>query len=473
MGATFTPTTVSNQATNANYVRSQTLFGSQSIIEPDVYRDIVRPFQTDFTGFLENMSFTTSQEVRNLEFYHSEKDRVNEIIKVEANTAGSANGEKTLTVQSGYRETVSENNSPFIATGSATQIPVRKYDLVQFPNRVQASVVAVSGNTFTVRPTVTGTAIPAVDTDTEISNLGTIVGESSTAVASRTSRQNGYTNQMFTVRTTNTHSGYEAGEMTWFRNLGEALGIDGVGDMWSTETWMDEYERFYNSCEALLITADKLTNTDLADVSGFETVTIGNGYIPQVENNGIVRNYSTNVSLDDFESISFSLRKNSGTPDNQLWTDQTLSYDIDTILRTTTGLTAGGVVYFDRGGIVDKEIGFGFDKIKLAGYTYMKRDMRILDAPEYLGAGNAYQGMGMINPVGYTSAQFNGQTRKVPNARMVHAGRPGDSNWQNGMKEFVRTPEITGTDEFERNIIATKGLEMFGLKRFAQLNKTS
>jgi len=470
------PNTVKS-VTDYNYVGSSTL--AQGIHMPQVDKDLVRRYgRQDLTGFIEMLS--NKEEVAGLEITHYEKDFIHSLVKFDASTGTAAT--KTLSIASAYSFNISANTSPYIATGTTATYTPRKYDIIEFPDGTEAQVTAVSGSSVTVYPT-NASSIPAVTTSDEIIIKGNAMNEGSSPVDSRQSRLLDEVNyvQIFRddIEVTNTEAGMES----WI----ELEGPNGQkGYVYYLEALADTYHRFRNERELQLLTGQKLTNATLAQQSGFETVVKTEGLIPQIENGGIVEDYSTSsgLTMTDIDNMILTMDKFRSGREHMIMCGIELRQDINELFRgevTSGGFDAaknGGIVFQTFNGERAEALNFDFDAFTQMGYRFAVQQSQIFSDPNTLGAaGHKYKGLGIVIPTD-NQAVYNSRNATtavtVPSLTLMHTS---DTQGSREMREWVTGygmgARTNGDDKFVVHYLSQSGLRVAAKNRFGLFNPTS
>lgn len=455
-----------NSQTNYPILYGSTIVAGLSFVKPEVAGKLVRQYGfDDISGWIDMLG--AREGIANLEFFHGETEGITEVIKVSAASAGSANAAVTLTVASGYRQTTSQTAAPYIATGSSTTIPVGVNDVIQFPDGTLGSCTAVSGNTFTVIPVVSGANIPAVTTSSVLKNITTAVKEGADSVAAKFKNQYGYRNNMTRIRTSSNISGDSFAIRDWITNYGKS----GASPHRYSEQLMDDYHRHRNKCELAKLIGQRITNTTLANTSGFETVLLSEGLIPWLESNANVVEYASTAafSLAEIDTMGDYFTKYRGADTYDLWTDRSLSLAIDDVIGTDSRLAAGSVVYDNAR--EEKYANFGFDGFKRGGILFKKKMNKVFNLPEYLGGDNAYHnGIGILVPTdNVVTAPFGGSKPvSVPSLRTVYQissdlPNKGTKEWSHGGSADVPT---SGERIMKYEVETVEALEPFAANRW-------
>lgn len=456
-------------AASWNYLNSVSL--PEGLLKPQVGSSLVRRYGTQsLTGLMQELGLT--ERVESIIFNHYEEDFIHEVIKVENASAGAANAVVTLTVQSDYRFSISNNNSPYVASGSTTVTMPRVYDIVEFEDGTVAQVTAVSGNTFNVAPVVSGENIPAVTTSSVIINTGRANVEGGTTPDGIQTQLLSYTNN--TMILDDAYVVYEGGAaaITWLDNLGES----GNESYWYLEGINNTKTRFENFCEMTAMTGKKITNTTLAGTSGFGTSKITEGFIPFIENYGNVENYTKNSwSETDLDNLVDELNKYKAAEENMILAGLPLRRQFDTYLRTSAGLTDGGIIYSTLP--EEKAVNLGFKSFTKDGYTFHLKRYDVFTDVKTLGASDnfKYPHLGLVAPLDETSLPDpQGGTTSVPSFSIAY-------NDVNGMEPMGYKEWVTGglgdantddTDQMKINFrkrfaFHGKGANRFGLFKAA------
>jgi hypothetical protein len=459
---------------NYNWVSSLDL--TTNVHKPSIDTELVKRYgNQNITGFMEMQG--SMNPVAALQYQHFEEDRIHTIVKVVAQAGGAAGASVTLTVAAAYQYTFPTTpQSPYIvALPSTVTNPLRENDIIMFPNGVEAKVTSRTSTTFLATPTQSGDAIPVTTASTEIIIIGNSWEEQTDQPASRNSRVNRYQNNLMIVKGTHTVSGSEMNNALWFE-VKDPNGKSGF--LWYFKGQMDEYQRFMNEREMMMLLGKKITNTTLATIQPTDTIT--EGLIPFIENYGNVYNYSgvTGIQLADFEQMIVSLDKQRGAKENSLWCGISLSQGVDQFMRDT--MKNGAISYGAFGGSKEKAINFNFSSFELTGYTFHKKTYDLFNDPTLLGAnGFPYQYMGLVIPSDNVGASFEpGAKTKttVPSLRLNYSSGQSAGNGYSRQVEEWLTGAVNGiytnsTDQLQYNLRSHMGFEGFAPNRFFQLKK--
>ncbi len=466
MGFNTTPATTANY-TNNTYVDSLALTYDQSIRKPNIDPTLVNPFGNQMiSGFCE-MTMAMNG-IKNNEYIHVESDYIKEVVKLAGNElAGSAGGEVTHTIATAYKWDAANNGGAYVQTlpANTTSYPVRVNDVLMFPNRVKGLVTFVDGADYKVIPLNPTDAIPAVATTDTIIIAYNLMGEASSQRTSSSKTVFEYKNTIQTLRNDHKVTDRETATETWFENLGK----DGNSSGWYNEAVYDAYKVLMVELEQSMLIGDQVTNTTLADTSGFGTVLGSQGLIPWMEAYGNVETYNVgSFALDDFDSLAAKLVKYEGSRKNTMWVGHTLSVEIDNLMRATTGLTAGGISY--NGTPSDsRSVAFGFGEITYGGFAFDKKHLSIFDKPWGLGAeGQKFTNMGLVIPSDNVIVpQFGGGTSSVPSLRLNYLETKGSNmgfrQWETGGLAQIPTSDVA---ELNVHMTCDRGFEGFAANRY-------
>lgn len=463
-----TPSAV-RSAASWNYLNSVSL--PEGLLKPQVGSSMVRRYGTQsLTGLMQELGLT--ERVESILFNHYEEDFIHEVIKVNASSGHGSGAAVTLTIQSDYRFSTS-SASPYDTSLSATTSTMpRQYDIVEFEDGVTAQVTAVSGNTFTVIPTVSGETIPDLTTSSVIINTGRANQEGGTTPEGVQTQLLSYTNNTMILDDAYVVLEGGAAAITWLDNLGES----GNESYWYLEGIANTKTRFENFCEMIAMTGRKITNSTLAGTSGFGTSKITEGFIPFIENYGNVENYTKNSwSFTDLDNLVDELNKYKAAEENMFLAGLPLRRQLDNVLRTSSGLTDGGIIYNTLP--EEKAVNLGFKSFTKDGYTFHLKRYDVFTDVKTLGASDnfKYPHLGLIAPLDDTSLPDpQGGTTSVPSFAIAY-------NDVNGMEPMGYKEWVTGglgdantddTDQMKINFrkrfaFHGKGANRFGLFKAA------
>lgn len=422
----FTPNAKASTGSRTQYdiIKAREIVSGLDMLKPDVKNELIRAYGLDSLGrwFREKGKMSG---INNLQSYHMEKEAIRSNFTVSAQSGTT--DQETITVASASTTTTSEAESPFIATGSRTSYPVVQYDVIEFHNGVQAVVTSMSGAVASVT-TVDGSNIPTVGSNS-VRVISKVVPEASNSVTSKFTQFTGYQSQLSRIRNTVEITGDALGTVDWAENLGEGQNSNRL----FAEEILDGYVNHENDIELALLAGQKITNTDLADVTGFETIQSTEGYIPWLETNANVETYTGSISLDEFDNVIDNLSKYRGAKEYDCFGELTAIRDIDDFLRAETGLNNGGVVYSTAD--QEKYINFGFGSFMRTNVSFHFKHLPVFNLPEYLG-GEKYVGMLLGMPVGNASITQDNKDINVPACEILYSMRDdldmGYKEWYHG-----------------------------------------
>ncbi|MDB4433400.1 hypothetical protein N9166_01550 [bacterium] len=458
--------------TTYNYVSSLDLV--QNLHKPEIDSEFVRRYgDQNITGFMEMQGYMNP--VSAIEYSHYEDDWLHETVKVASQSAAGGSGEVTFVINTTPPSnvfTTNAPNSPYISTATESFVTPRVQDIVMFSDRTLGLVTAVDPATpnFVVYPLDAGTAIPTTSTADEIVIIGNAHAEQSGQPNSRNGRVNLYTNNLMIKKSTNTVSGTEAGVQTWI----EVPDKNGrMGYLWYFESGYQEYRRFMNECEMTMLLGEKITNTGLANLAGQETVTVTEGLLPFIENNGNTVGYSsiTGFTLADLDNAVKTLDREKGAKENTIWAGINLSLGMDDTFMNL--MQDGAISYGAFSGSQEKAIDLQFSSFKRGNYQFHKKTYDLFNDQKTLGAvGQEFPDIAMVIPVGNVA---EGKTKMmVPSLRMNYLEGKGNGysrdmeEWLTGGANGVYN---TATDEINMHYRAHRGFEGFAGNRFLKFAK--
>jgi len=461
-----TPSVVQSPTTY-NYVSSLDLV--QNLHKPEIDSEFVRRYgDQNLTGFMEMQGYLNP--VSAIEYSHYEDDWLHEVVHTSVQAGAANNATVTLTAQDSF--TVNNGNSPYIqdTPASSEAYTPRDQDIIMFPDRTLAMVTNVTGADFDVTPLQDGTAIPTTTVADELVIIGNAHAEQSGQPLSRNGRVNLYTNNLMIKKSTNTVSGTEAGVQTWI----EVPDKNGrMGYLWYFESGYQEYRRFMNECEMTMLLGEKITNLTLANTAGQGTVTVTEGLLPFIENNGNTIGYSsiTGFTIADLDNAVKTLDREKGAKENTIWAGINLSLGMDDTFMNL--MQDGAISYGAFSGNQEKAIDLQFSSFKRGNYQFHKKTYDLFNDQKTLGAvGQEFPDIAMVIPVGNVA---EGKTKMmVPSLRMNYLEGKGNGysrdmeEWLTGGANGVYN---TATDEINMHYRAHRGFEGFAGNRFLKFAK--
>lgn len=483
--AQLQPSVVSGVATSYNYIGSQQ-FGDISLHEPEVLDEIVRRYgRDDLTGLLAMLGRTEALGNRSV-VTHFEKDFIHGIFKVNEYTTSPGTPGATLTVATDYRFTVNQDNEPFLSTNTEIKVAPQKFDILQLKGGVELIVLdsylepdsTLATGEFSVN-TLDDSDLPSIAAADEIIIKGTAIPEASRQRLSRNSRLLQYKNYMMRHRRDHKVTGTEYGEKIWVK----ARGKDGkVAPHWFLEGIYDEYQRFMNEKELMLMDGSDITSTTVANTPGFATVSKTLGMIQSIKSSGLVENWntSTGITLAVLSSMIKKLNKFKGSKENALVCGINFRESVNKLFRQgdgadITGAGLGRVQFQDftqLQGANKKVMDLDFDGMKYLGYKFFIKQINTFSDPTTYGAaGQEYEDLGLVIPMDYTvkyNDENDSSAERVPSMRVVYkkdgrGGSRGYKEWVTGMGEGVAN---TDEDAFNVHMLCEMLLEMFALNRY-------
>jgi len=467
-----TPSVVQSPTTY-NYVSSLDLV--QNLHKPEIDSEFVRRYgDQNLTGFMEMQGYMNP--VSAIEYSHYEDDWLHETIVTTGSAAGAFGATVTHTVAAANVFTTNAPNSPYISTATEDLVTPRVQDIIMYPDRTLALVTAVNpaGPTFDATPIDSDAAtfgnIPLVNAADQIVIIGNAHAEQSGQPDSRNGRVNLYTNNLMIKKSTNTVSGTEAGVQTWI----EVPDKNGrMGYLWYFESGYQEYRRFMNECEMTMLLGEKITNPTLAGIAGQETVTVTEGLLPFIENNGNTIGYSsiTGFTLADLDNAVKTLDREKGAKENTIWAGINLSLGMDDTFMNL--MQDGAISYGAFSGSQEKAIDLQFSSFKRGNYQFHKKTYDLFNDQKTLGAvGQEFPDIAMVIPVGNVA---EGKTKMmVPSLRMNYLEGKGNGysrdmeEWLTGGANGVYN---TATDEINMHYRAHRGFEGFAGNRYLKFAK--
>ena len=478
----LTPASV-KVASEYNYLNSLDL--AEGLHKPEVSSVYVQRYgRQDITGFLEMLG--NKKAVNNPKFSHYEQERIHGTFRLQAAIASAATA--GTAVISGTVSTAASNNytydytgqSPYPTTDTFTVNPLSKNDVIEV-NGFTMYVTNVSGNVFSALSYDSTAARPAIATADDIIIKGQASPEGSSAPDSRNSRVISYSNYLQIMRRSHKVTGTEFGTKTWI----EVEGKNGEkGYFWYLQGVSDEYHRFLNEREAMLLTGEDF-QANLAGLGGVGTASFGDansttftkGLIPQITSDGNVQTYSAGtLDITELESLIKDFQKNRGSREMMAACGHDLKLEFDAMIYDSSGALGGGgaVQYAAFQGVENQDVRFSIDSIEYGGYKMALKTMDIFSDPNFLGyAGGIYKGIGIFVPLDDTVVynNMNSSTGSlVPSLTLNYLdndeGGRDYMEWVTGKGLGAAT---SGNDFFEVHMLSHCGLEVSALNRFGIL----
>ena len=474
--ATKTPN-ITKVATEYNYISSLDL--AQGLHKPEVDPQyIMRYGRQDITGFMAMLG--NMNPINAIEYHHYEQDRIHGVFRLSAAATTAAAGTTPLsaTAAAAYNYNFS-GDSPYPTAQAYTTFMPSLYDIIEVKGW-QGIITAVNGGAFTATSVVSSETRPAIALTDDIIILGNAMPEGSSAPESRNSQLLSYSGALQIQRRTHRVTNTEMGVKTWI----EVEGKDGQkGYFWYLQGINDEYHRFLNEREAVLLAGKKLNTpltgaTTTTGINNAATITTTEGLIPQISGNGNVESYSlsTGFTLTDVENMVKELQKYRGARENMLAVGHNLKLGIDAIFRGGTGLgfsaaANGGVIFNAFNGVQEQAIKLSFDAFEYGGFKFAVKTLDIFSDPNFLGyAGGIYKDLGMVIPMDDTITYNNMNSTTgvtVPSLRINYLqNEDGGRDYREWVTGYGMGAANSNNDFFEVNMLAQTGLEAFALNRF-------
>ena len=473
---TLTPAAV-KVASEYNYLNSLDL--AEGLHKPEVSSVYVQRYgRQDITGMLEMLG--NKKAVNNPQFSHYEQERIHGVVRLSASAASASGSGITLagTAAAGYTYTYS-GQSPYPTADSFSANVLSQNDVIEV-NGFTMYVTAVNGNAFSAISYDSSATRPAIATTDDIIVKGQASPEGSSAPDSRNSRVISYTNYLQIMRRSHKVTGTEFGTKTWI----EVEGKNGEkGYFWYLQGVSDEYHRFLNEREAMLLTGENF-QANLAGLAGIGSASFGDadsttftrGLIPQISADGNVESYSAgSLNITDIENMVKGLQKNRGARESMIACGHNFKLDVDALINDPAGggfLGGGGAVQFAAfQGVENQEVRFSIDALEYGGYKFALKTMDIFSDPNFLGyAGGIYGEIGIVIPMDDTVVynSMNSSTgTMVPSLTLNYLdndeGGRDYMEWVTGKGLGAAT---SGDDFFEVHMLSHCGLEVSALNRF-------
>ena len=252
-----------------------------------------------------------------------------------------------------------------------------------------------------------------------------------------------------------------------------------TGYLWYLKSEHETRLRFEDYLETAMIEAVPAQNN-----SGAAAVLGGNGqggsegifYV--VNERGNVWGGGTPTSLADWDSIVSRLDKQGAIEENVVFVNRGLSFDIDNMLATLNGYTAGGVAQSASFGLFDNDVdmalNLGFTGFR-RGYDFYKSDWKYLNDPTMRGGLNTTAATatgtitGLLVPAGSTSVydQILGKNAKRPFLHVRYRASEAEDRryktWITGSAGGAQTSDL---DAMEVNFLSERCVCTLGANNF-------
>lgn len=427
----------------------------------EYYRLVGRyPKQTDI-DWIEQMGKMI--KVQQTDYYHHEEGRIIQapVIADKANS-GSADVIITLASESHYL--------------SGTRSYPRVKNLVQFSNGATGLVIAKStttpsAHTITVRP---------VNSDQDV-RTAAVVG--ATFICYSYAFEEGasgpdesvipdvtkFSNQLMIFKDKFTVTSSEETNKTWFEvptpdgGWGRAYYLKGEADTADRFRLAEQFGLFITPKSDNLVDADS------------NTIRTSRALIPTMEQYANIMEYSTEVTMDLYNTLSKTINKNYGD------SEYVLGMGLNFSQKNTAFLSAfgknGAVVYNSFGGGdmgSKKALSLGFNSIEMDGYTYHTKKLNVLSHADTTGAaGFPYPDYCLAIPMGKGADPRSGEMIDYFGIRYKEwnngpAGKGTYRRWETGGNAPVPTDASL---KRSLNLASEKGLQVFGSKRYVLIKK--
>lgn len=470
-----TPLTPANvrAASEFNYLNSLSL--ANGLHKPDQSSDYVHRFgRQDATGLIDLLG--NKKAGHNPKFSHYEQERIHSVIRLSASAQTASGSGLTLVATAAAGYTYSASGQAPYPTGDTFSYNVLQVNDVIEVNGFEMLVTGAVGNAFSAISHDSSATMPSAATTDDIIVKGSAYPEgSSNGGSSRNGRVISYSNYMQIHRRVHRVTGTEAGTKTWI----EVEGKGGKkGYFWYLQGIADEYDRFMNEREAMLLTGQDFQN-NLAGLAGIgassygdaNSITKTRGLIPQISADGNVEAYTTgSLDLTDVENMVKNLQKNRGARENMLYCGHNMALDIDALILENANLKTGGIQWAAFQGVDLQSVNFEIDEFSYGGFKFGKKVLDIFSDPNLLGyAGGIYGEIGIVLPmddvVTYNSMNTS-SSAYVPSVQLRYM--EGD----NGSREYMEWVTGVGggvmnqnTDYFDVNFLSHCGLELSAINR--------
>jgi hypothetical protein len=338
----------------------------------------------------------------------------------------------------------------------------------------KAIVTAVSGLTFTVAYYETGgQAVTGVGATWTVFIYGSEFKKGTNGmVGSLEGEDDFYSNSPIIIKDRYAVNGSDMAQIGWVEVTTEN---GATGYLWYLKSEHETRLRFEDYLETAMIEAVPAAASSGALAAGYKG---SEGIFYVVNSRGNVWGGGTPTSLSDWDSIVSRLDKQGAIEENVVFANRGLSFDIDNMLATLNGYTAGGVGQSASFGLFDNDINMalnlGFTGFR-RGYDFYKSDWKYLNDPTMRGGMNAVAASatgtvtGLLVPAGSTSVydQIMGKNAKRPFLHVRYRATEAEDRryktWITGSAGGAATSDL---DAMEVNFLSERCVCTLGANNF-------
>lgn len=457
------PQSVGVSATSTNFLGALTL-NDFAVTEPDVDPELTKRYgyQDDIISMYEKLGLRRRITNSSI-FRHFEEERLHAPVVCAVTTGGAAGATVTVNIAAADVFDVGQSD-PYIGAGVVETVVPRIGDVGFWSDNVECVVTAVdgSGPTFDATPTQSGESVPTLSAGDEFTITSSVANEGSdfTTRGSKSSRVIYYQNNVQIFSDFNKITASARGEQVWIDFVGE----HGSGKYWYYYDMDRFFKRHRQSIAHGCMFGKSVTNTTLAGIAGFETAKKTQGLVPTIAASGITEAYvSGGMTLADLDNLTEGLTEQMASNEYMLLNSQGFRRDINKLIREGDGadfLQANRAsVLFEQfnGGV--QSVDFDIDSVKYLGYNFHLKTQRAFSDPTQLGNIAEYNNYAIGLPMGEVNIyeELGGSYVSTPAMQVVNKadGMGGDRS----MKEYMRGPEVTFTDNFEHSLVTECGIE--------------
>ncbi len=456
----FTPGSYGVQPTQYNYI------SLYDVVKPDRDSNLYKRWGDQY--LTELLALVGREEVaENISGQHWEEDLIMPKISAASFTGGAPSGTITLATTSPTQNIGWPQASPYIGTALTNQgVPVREGDLIMIPPTAGTNVTAstyvrayvnsvnTTAGTFTCY-TLDGSNLPNIAANAEIIIYSNAHGEGSNQPRSLDHRIVPYTWQTQIFKNTYEYTGTAENLMLW------------LDQKWTFKGEQDALKIIMNQVEMGLVVGDNITNTTLANLYGTTPLQTSNGLINNILGGGITQGYTTvsGFGIPDIFTLSEQVDANKGAMENWLFLGIQLSSLFD---QNIMNAFQNGAISYASFGNEGKEVAIrlGFSSVMVNNYVFHKKIYKPFNDPQMLGS------------VGYT---WNQEGFMIPGDSGSDA-KTGDKISSIAVRVRKNRGMVTnpvdlmkvgddGADKKQVRYLSDKGLQTFGIGRFAYIFK--
>ena len=284
-----------------------------------------------------------------------------------------------------------------------------------------------------------------------------------------------FTNKPMILRDKYEITGSDASQIGWVEITGEA---GQSGYLWYLKAEGDTRTRFEDYSEIALVEAEKVSNTNLTEVTGSE------GLFAAIKDRGHTTqgvDGTTNAAEDlaDFDEVLKKLDGQGAIEENVLFVNRALSLNIDDMLAAQNSYGSGGTSFGIFENSEDMAINLGFSGFRRGSYDFYKSDWKYLNDAKLRGGISADASestsivRGVLIPAGTSSVydQILGKNIRRPFLHVRYrASEADDRRMKSWVTGSVGGNFTSGEDKMEVHYLTERCLVVQAANNFMLFN---